>query len=276
MMRFLSALVAILMTLPLLGQGEGNEFSTLKGELKIADTLGGEAVARRVALGWAKLAPGIKISIETITLLEAIERGGFDVILYRVNPLEDHVLEPGGEKSLYAVESALVFAHEKNPRNSISMAELSDIFSGEIDTWLDITGEGYSIRRYAVVRPAAGEAVFRELVMGQLELTESLRRTVSAVETAANCGGSEYAIGVAGYIAELPENVKLLSVENVTPSLENIASGEYPLTLRRMAALESGSDLGALFIAYLTSEQVKGIFAEFDLPPAAAVEKDEK
>ena len=273
MRDFFLAVAAIFAVLPLFGQETDTQTAALSGEVRIADTIGGEEIARRIAMGWGRVAPDVKITIQTISLLEATERGDFDVILYRVDPRSEYELEPGGEKSLYAVEAAYVYAHEKNPRNSMNITELSDIFCGDADTWVDISGERYSIRRYAVTPPTAGEAAFRELVMGQLEFTENLQRTVSAAETAANCGGSEYSIGVAGFLAELPENVKLMSVEEVAPSFENIALGKYPLTLHRVASQESKNELGKLFIAYLSGEQVRAILPEFDLPPIAAAQE---
>lgn len=249
------------------------ELKSASGKLNIADTIGGEPVVKTMVLAWAVINPDLEITIDKTPLSQIAgeNENKYDIVIYSRSPDDDFALEPQGEKFCYAVEPAVIYANKNCPLDNISIPDLSRIFCGDIDSWESITGSPYSIRRYGVVFPAAGERVFRHLVLGQLGYCDAIGYSAAAYDTAVNCAGSQYAIGFGGYAQKLPEDVKTLKVEDIEPAPENIVLGKYPLTHRRMASATSGNENGKLFLRLLATPECRQIIAlEEMVPPLVA------
>lgn len=248
----------------------GDELVNATGKLVIADTIGGEPVVKTMVLAWASVNPNVEITIEKVPLSSAVEQKNtnkYDMVIYSRSPDEDFALEPHGKKVCYAIEPAVIYANEKCTVDDISIPDLSRIFCGDVDSWESISGSPYSIRRYGVVFPAAGERVFCHLTLGQLGYCDAIVYSASAYDTAVNCSGSPYAIGFGGYLQKLPEQTKVLSVEGVKPTIENVVFGKYPLTHRRMAAIVSDNRLAELFAELLTSADAGEVIIQEEMVP---------
>lgn len=256
----------------------GDDFETelknASGKLVIADTIGGEPVVKTMVLAWAAINPNLEITIDKTPLSQTAgeKENKYDVVIYSRTPDDDFALEPQGEKFCYAVESAVIYANKNCPLDNISIPDLSRIFCGDVDSWESITGSPYSIRRYGVVFPAAGERVFRHLVLGQLGYCDAVSYSAAAYDTAVNCAGSQYAIGFGGYAQKLPDDAKTLKVEGVEPTPENIVIGQYPLTHRRMAAVTSGNENGKLFVRLLGTPECRTVVAQEEMTPPLVAE----
>lgn len=250
------------------------ELKSASGKLAIADTIGGEPVVKTMALAWAAINPNLEITIEKKSLLQATEeeKDKYDLVIYSRTPDDDFALEPQGEKFCYAVEPAVIYTNKNFPADNISIQDLSRIFCGDIDSWESITGSPYSIRRYGVVFPAAGERVFRHLVLGQLGYCDAISCSAAAYDVAVNCSGSQYAIGFGGYSGQLPEEVKTLKVDGIEPTTDTIVLGQYPLTHRRMAAVTSGNDNAKLFVRLLNTPECREVVAQSEFVPPLVAE----
>ncbi len=147
-------------------------------------------------------------------------------------------------------EAFVIFVEEDNPVSNLTTEQLKDIYSGRITNWKELGGKNEEI--VAFQRPEnSGSQVMMEYFMGDTELKEPVR-----YEMALSMGGivdnvSEYTNypGAIGYsfryfIEELhsESGVKILSINGVSPTLENIESGEYPLCADLVCAkLESNN-----------------------------------
>jgi phosphate transport system substrate-binding protein len=128
-----------------------------------------------------------------------------------------------------------------NPENDFiddaTLAELAMLFSDQAETWADVNAEwpDEPIERYIPGTDSGTfdyfvEEVFEEdeepiLSAANTDLSEDDNVLVQGV------AGSPYAIGFFGYayFAENQDLLKVLSIEGVEPSAENVDNGSYPL-----------------------------------------------
>jgi phosphate transport system substrate-binding protein len=128
-----------------------------------------------------------------------------------------------------------------NPENDFiddaTMEELAMLFSDQAETWADVNAEwpDEAIERYI---PGTDSGTFDFFVEEVFD--EDERPILSAANTdlseddnvlVQGVAGSPYAIGFFGYayFAENQDLLKVLSIEGVEPSAENVDNGSYPL-----------------------------------------------
>lgn len=249
------------------------ELLAAKGTLTIADTVGNDPVVYNAVLGWAAANKNIEIKLEQTTLLDVTEKTGgktYDLVIYQYDPSNQYELRPGGESSDYAIEAALVFVNSACPLENIQVTDLNAVFCGDQTDWSMLTKQPFSLHRYGLVYPAAGERVFRRRAMGQLAFTDSMMFVATTAEVAAAVSGSPYAIGFGGFPAMLPESVKSIKVNGVAPLPERLLDHTYPLMLVRAAAVQpKASPLAGMAVKLLRSSEVGILAAGEDLFPVS-------
>lgn len=134
-------------------------------------------------------------------------------------------------------EAFVFFVNHKNSVENLSLEQLKQIYAGEIMNWHEVGGENAAIRAFQ--RPAdSGSQTALERMMGDTPIMEA-----PAENVATGMGGiihevSQYrnyknAIGYTFrfYSTEMVNNheIKLLSIDGIAPTKENIRQGTYPL-----------------------------------------------
>ena|GEM_PF-285845 len=148
-----------------------------------------------------------------------------------------------------AKEAFVFFVEPDNPINDLSADDIRKIYSGEIKNWKELGGSDEEIIAYQ--RPEnSGSQVVMRYFMGDTELEYPVNVHEKIVESMANIiddvathkddkeyddyGHENGAIGYSFryFVQEMQsgKKVKLLSVDGVYPSLENIENGTYPIT----------------------------------------------
>lgn len=135
-------------------------------------------------------------------------------------------------------EAFVFFVEEHNPIDNLTTELLKAIYHGDITNWSEAGGKNQKI--LAFQRPQnSGSQTMMEYFMGDVSLKEpQTYEKVSAMEgvikQVAQYNNESGAIGYSFryFLEELNQEkgVKLLSVDGVYPSLENIENGTYPLT----------------------------------------------
>lgn len=117
-----------------------------------------------------------------------------------------------------------------NPENSVadmSVEQIAQIYTGEIDNWQDVGGNDSPI--VCIGREAAsGTRDGFESVTGtesKCKYAQELTSTGDVIQTVAS---NPNAIGYAS-LASVGDSVKILSVDGIIPSEETILSGAYPV-----------------------------------------------
>ncbi|MTI82991.1 MAG: phosphate ABC transporter substrate-binding protein [Firmicutes bacterium] len=126
-----------------------------------------------------------------------------------------------------------VVVHPDNPVDSLSMAEIKDIFTGQITNWQEVGGEDAEIIVYTRDTSSGTYGFFKEFVLDDQDYLKSGRATASNAAIANSVAGEETAIGYCG-LAFLDDKIKGISVskdggEPVEPTLEKAKAGEYPI-----------------------------------------------
>ena len=149
---------------------------------------------------------------------------------------------------------ALVFiVNEENPVQSLSQQQLRDIYAGRITNWKEVSGEDLPIVAFQRREDSGSQTLFQKLLIQGGELMEAPTELAPAemgglVDSIAEYNNTANAIGfsVYYYIDQMysQPGLRLLAVDDVTPSNETIADQSYPLCNEFYAAVrqDSGAD----------------------------------
>ncbi len=147
-------------------------------------------------------------------------------------------------------EAFVFFVEEDNPVDDLSSDDIRKIYSGEIKNWKELGGKNQKI--VAFQRPEnSGSQVMMRYFMKDAELKEA-----DTMERISAMGGVIKQVkqyhnenGAIGYtfryfLEELNQEkgVKMLSVDGVYPSVENIRNGSYPILADLVVSKLEGND----------------------------------
>lgn len=154
------------------------------------------------------------------------------------------------------LEAFVFFVNEKNPVDSLTVAQIRDIYGGKYTNWSALGGPDRPIN--PVTRLAgSGSQSAMDAFMGGREIA---RKSPFAV-TGGSIGFSfrYYMDGIVGN-----DSVKMLALNGVYPSTENIRNGSYPIIAQFYAIYRADNDNPniPLLIDWLLSEEGQALIAE--------------
>ncbi len=180
---------------------------------------------------------------------------------------------------------AFVFiTHKDNPVNGLTVEQIQKIYIGEIANWSDVGGPDEVILAYQREKNSGSQTAMEILVMKGLPLTaaqpnyvtsgmEGLVRRVGDYESGPGSIGYTYKF----YIDTLykSDDIKVLSVNGVAPTPENLRNGTYPFTTSYYGVIRAGEEqaAGGLFLDWMLSEEGQKCIAQagyipmMELPP---------
>ena len=208
------------------------------------------------------------------TGIEAVATGTCDIGLASRN-LKDAEVEKGLAATTLALDGIAIIVNENCPVDDLTVEQIAAIFTGLVTSWADFGGKGdiACIGREAGSGTRDGfESITKttdKCVLAQ-ELT-STGAVIAAVKS------SENAIGYASYAAvEGQEGIKVLTVEGVECTAENIADGSYviqrPFNLVTLAEGEL-SEAAQAFFDYMLSEDAAELITMAGAVPAPQSEE---
>ena len=208
------------------------------------------------------------------TGIEAVATGTCDIGLASRN-LKDAEVEKGLVATTVALDGIAIIVNENCPVDDLTVEQIAAIFTGLVTDWADFGGKGdiASIGREAGSGTRDGfESITKttdKCVLAQ-ELT-STGAVIAAVKS------SENAIGYASYAAvEGQEGIKVLTVEGVECTAENIVDGSYviqrPFNLVTLAEGEL-SEAAQAFFDYMLSEDAAELITMAGAVPAPQSEE---
>ena len=150
--------------------------------------------------------------------------------------------EKGVELKLTPIarEAFVFFVHKNNPVNSLTLAQIQAIYLKEIVNWKELGGNNERIMPFQRPENSGSQTIMLAKVMNGKELSPPLRE--------------EYASGMGGVINQVASyrnyssaigysfryyttgmnpnnNIKILSINGINPTVENIKNGDYPFTI---------------------------------------------
>ncbi len=135
-------------------------------------------------------------------------------------------------------EAFVFFVEKDNPVDGLTSEQVKAIYHGDITNWKEVGGKDQPIAAFQ--RPVnSGSQTMMEYFMGDLALKEP--KTYEMVDAMAGVikQVAQYANedGALGYTfryflegLQQEEGVKMLTIDGVSPTLDNIENGSYPLT----------------------------------------------
>lgn len=134
---------------------------------------------------------------------------------------------------------ALVFiVNADNPVQSLTQAQLTDIYTGKLTNWKQVGGSDLPIVAFQRPEASGSQSLFIKLLMGDtkpMDAPTELRPTEMGglIDELASYDNSQNALGYsvfyyASYMYEQP-GLRFVAVDGVLPSDETIADGSYPL-----------------------------------------------
>ena len=208
------------------------------------------------------------------TGIEAVATGTCDIGLAS-RKLKDAEVEKGLVATTVALDGIAIIVNENCPVDDLTVEQIAAIFTGLVTDWADFGGKGdiACIGREAGSGTRDGfESITKttdKCVLAQ-ELT-STGAVIAAVKS------SENAIGYASYAAvEGQEGIKVLTVEGVECTAENIVDGSYviqrPFNLVTLAEGEL-SEAAQAFFDYMLSEDAAELITMAGAVPAPQSEE---
>jgi phosphate transport system substrate-binding protein len=172
-----------------------------------------------------------------------------------------------------ALDALAVYVHQDNPIQSLTMAQLGDIFRGRITNWSAVGGPDRPIVLYSRENNSGTYAYFKEHVLDGDDFAvtaQTLPGTAAVINALARdpngigYGGIGYATGV----RTLPIATDGAPVE---PTMANATGGTYPLA-RFLFMVTRGQPTGAArdFIDWVRSPQGQGLVEDVGFYPLPA------
>ncbi|WP_342429466.1 substrate-binding domain-containing protein [Neobacillus sp. FSL H8-0543] len=162
-------------------------------------------------------------------------------------------------------EAFVFFVNPDNKVDSLTVSEIREIYSGTITNWSALEGKNEKI--IAFQRPKnSGSQTLLEKIMGDTPIMKPLKEEVpegmgGIIEQVADYRNYDNSIGFSFRFFATGMNanpdIKLLAINGVEPSPENIASGTYPFTASLYAISLKDNPKSTIdpFLAWMKGQQ---------------------
>lgn len=245
-------------------------------------------VAQAWAEEYAKVRPDIGIAVSgggSGTGISAMINGTVDIAnsSRSMKDTEIAMAQKNGVdpiKFVVGFDALAVYVHEDNPIESITIAQLADIYGefGKATKWSDLgitmPESANEIIRISRQNNSGTYAYFRDAVLGDTGDykmgTRDLHGSKDVVETVETTPG---AIGYSG-LAYTTDHVKMVPIVSeggaaVAPTVETAANGSYPIT-RPLLMYTAGQPIGDVkdYMDWILSETGQDIIKEKGYAPA--------
>ena len=169
-------------------------------------------------------------------------------------------------------EAFVFFVHKDNPIANLTTEQIKGIYSGKITNWKEVGGKDELIVAYQRNEGSGSQSMLKRF-MGETQIMEAPTEQVNdfmigIIEQVADYRSTTASIGFSFryYVEGIIQNpdIKLISIDGVAPTVENIKNGSYPITTSLYAvstANEENENVQKL-ISWVLSEEGQRIIEE--------------
>ncbi len=222
---------------------------SIKFALEEAPSLDGATAAYPVyaaaaqALYSPEAAEKIKVS-KTPEAYERLIKGEVDVIF--VAQASQAHKKLAAEKNIQlnltpvAKEAFVFLVSDKNPLSNLTAQQIRDIYSGRVKKWDEVGGSSETVMAFQRPENSGSQTIMLAKVMRSEKMRaplqeEKVRGMGGAVRRVASYRNASQSIGYSfRYYATQMQNsaaIKLLAVDGIAPTADNIRNGTYPFTV---------------------------------------------
>lgn len=147
-------------------------------------------------------------------------------------------------------EAFVFFVHKDNPITNLSTEQIQGIYSGEIKNWKDVGGKNKEIVAYQRNEGSGSQSMLIRFMNGKKimkapservnDLMSGIIEQVSNYKSEPTSIGFSFRYYVEGIIKN--PNIKLISIDGIAPTIENIQSDKYPIITPLYAVTYKGND----------------------------------
>ena len=133
-------------------------------------------------------------------------------------------------------EAFVFFVNKENPVENLTLGQIQDIYSGKIKNWKDVGGSDNKIVAFQRPENSGSQTGMLELVMQGKKMMQPTTETISQsmadiIDVISDYENKENAIGYSYYYYATTmytrDTMKLLSVNGIKPTYDNIKTGLY-------------------------------------------------
>jgi phosphate transport system substrate-binding protein len=198
--------------------------------LEVAGSTSMEPLLEELASAYSDRYDYVTVNIEargTRLGLEALREGNADIAMVsRDLDLEE---EESVENFVIARDAIAILVNSQNPVNSLTLGQVTDIFSGDIVAWSEVGGEEADIQVLSREDGSGTREAFEELVM------QGQRVTLAAIVMPGSSAVGDFVAdnpATIGYAsaAGIPLGARAVRIDGFLPDLQTLSQDEYPLT----------------------------------------------
>ena len=169
-------------------------------------------------------------------------------------------------------EAFVFFVHKDNPIDNLTTEQIKGIYSGEIANWKQVGGKNEEIAAFQRNEGSGSQSMLQRF-MGDTPIMEAptemvntmmsgIIEQVSSYRSKSNSIGFSFRYYVEGIIQN--PDIKVLSVDGVAPTAENIRNGSYPIVTPMYAVTyeENTNENVDLLLQWILSEEGQYIIEE--------------
>ena len=166
-------------------------------------------------------------------------------------------------------DAIVAIVHRNNPVNGISFDQIKELVTGKITDWGALGGpEQVPIDFYARDGKISGVGHMARMLMffdaDQVFVARKRFKSSGPLESAIEDDAGKWAIALTGVSSAKRRNVKILALDGVYPSKENIMAGRYPGLYRPLYLFTKGEAQGLAkkFIDFALSEEGQAVISK--------------
>ena len=135
-------------------------------------------------------------------------------------------------------DAFVFFVHKDNPIDNLTTEQIQGIYSGEITNWKELGGRNEKIAAFQrnqssgsqsqLIRFMGDKPIMKPPAKMEISMMSGIVDRVSDYRSTTAAIGFSFRFYMEGIIQN--PDIKLLSIDGIAPTVENIANGTYPIT----------------------------------------------
>ncbi|MBQ7874249.1 MAG: PstS family phosphate ABC transporter substrate-binding protein [Oscillospiraceae bacterium] len=176
-------------------------------------------------------------------------------IFFGAYPSEEQIADARAEGTEFVytpigMDAFVFFVHKDNPVDNLTTEQVQGIYSGEITNWKEVGGNDEEIVAYQRNEGSGSQSMLIRFMDGK-EIMDAPSEQVNdfmsgIVEKVSDYRSKPGSIGFSYrfYLEGIIKNpdIKILSIDGVAPTAENIKNGSYPIVTPLYAVTYEGND----------------------------------
>ena len=181
----------------------------------------------------------------------------------------------------FAKEAFVFIVNADNPVNSLTENQVRDIFSGKITRWKDVGGNNEDIQIWQRPEDSGSQTVMLGKVMKNTPMlpakeTEMATGMGGVIRRVADYQNTSSAIGYTfryyATVMNADKNIKLLAINGVSPTIDNIRNDTYPYTINGyMVTRENPTAETQQFVDWFLSPQGQQLVQDVGYVPLYSI-----